>query len=431
MWVLAGVVFGALLDSPSAQACSCRPAEIAERLARASSVFVGRVISLESTTRASADHLGDERLVFVAFQIRASWKGPIAHGAREGEGDTLHRVATSADSGVCGATFHPDVTYLVFAGNAADGTEYTSLCSGNEPLTEAAAIELGSLGPPAWGEVDRAATQAETLTALQQRIRSEDAATRLDAVFACRALGPAAAVLGDDLIAALDDPDARVRDQVRWAVGDLPDVATRALPIAFRQLDRLPLDQNDEPWPLLHAIEGARSAAIPGLVDRWQQGTPGRRTWMVLALSELGEEARREHRWLTSASGGRETSTPTLAELRALFRGSDEAARVTALLDLPKFDEASIPALLEALELSDNLARSVAAAAFRELALDWNTSDADRLEIEDATRQRIVRALEPLAESSDAFLAERAADAIRIFGLPRPPIYRFGGGIGG
>src|SRR5688572_27739183 len=119
--VLALIVAGLLtLWSSPAHACSCGTAGVCDAAWTAGAVFVGHVVSMESSPTGG-------RIVQLA----------VLEGFR-GFRLTQVAIATSASEGSCGYPFQIGESYLVYTDQSPDsGTLSASLCSRTRPLASA------------------------------------------------------------------------------------------------------------------------------------------------------------------------------------------------------------------------------------------------------------------------------------------------------
>src|SRR5689334_19206597 len=136
-----------LLDAVStgpASACSCAESSLTERLAHASAVFTGQVISLRQNprTRGSSLRLG-KGLVRLPGVTSVKYRFRVLRSWKNAQGKTVE-VWSTTEGSMCGYSFEPSQQYLVFALRGRDGRLWTGLCAGNE-LAVSARARLDSL----------------------------------------------------------------------------------------------------------------------------------------------------------------------------------------------------------------------------------------------------------------------------------------------
>ncbi|MFY9586360.1 MAG: hypothetical protein WAT66_02775, partial [Actinomycetota bacterium] len=106
----ASILVMLLVPAPAAHACSCTDATVAEHVANATAVFVGRAEDSKDAP---------EGLV-TRFRVTTAYKGPIVRRTD---------VTTPSDEAACGVPFVEGRSYAVFARDQS-GTLITSLCAG-------------------------------------------------------------------------------------------------------------------------------------------------------------------------------------------------------------------------------------------------------------------------------------------------------------
>ena len=132
------IAVGLVVAPGQIHACSCAPLEPpTESLAKATSVFAGRVVSI--TERGGDD--GDYPVV-IEFDVSSVWKGA--------DHQTMY-LRTSSGVSTCGYRFVPGLEYLVYS---PDGLRVSS-CSRSRLLVGASEdlVELGEGRTPALGVV--------------------------------------------------------------------------------------------------------------------------------------------------------------------------------------------------------------------------------------------------------------------------------------
>lgn len=127
-WLLAALMFGALLHAAPAAACSCADAgSPCQLMTTRTPIFVGKVLEQVPTgggsPRARATH---------AFRVSVS----EGLSGRVAAGSTI-TVTTASDSGSCGYGFHVGEEYLIYAYEE-DGSLWVDQCSRTETLANSA-----------------------------------------------------------------------------------------------------------------------------------------------------------------------------------------------------------------------------------------------------------------------------------------------------
>ncbi len=117
-----------ILNTNSAQACSCLPTTPKQSLEGSSAVFSGRVIDVveQTSDRAESSNSLDSGFK-VTFEVSKVWKG---------KNERRVAVMTSDSSASCGYSFEEGKEYLVYASNQ-EAKLQTGLCSGTKLLSEA------------------------------------------------------------------------------------------------------------------------------------------------------------------------------------------------------------------------------------------------------------------------------------------------------
>ena len=132
------IALGLLAVPGQVHACSCAPLEpLTESLAKSTSVFAGRVVSIAESQRDDREYP-----VVVGFDVGSVWKGP--------EHQTMF-LRTSWSVSTCGYRFVSGLEYLVYS---PDGSRVSS-CSRTRLLAGASEdlVELGEGRTPAPGVV--------------------------------------------------------------------------------------------------------------------------------------------------------------------------------------------------------------------------------------------------------------------------------------
>ncbi len=114
-----------LVARPSAHACKCMLPEVEPAREDASTLFEGRVLSIDTIAGASDATNGEKK---VTLAIVRTWKGL----------DTVEKVDvyTNGSTAACGYPFAKDTSYLVYTRNH-DGRETVSLCGRTRPIADA------------------------------------------------------------------------------------------------------------------------------------------------------------------------------------------------------------------------------------------------------------------------------------------------------
>jgi hypothetical protein len=127
-WLLP-ILFFAALSAPCF-ACSCRRIRSECQLLDSDTIFVGKVIATSATQHFSGDQSWPG--YSMRFTVEESLRGTLGKEVT---------VETGSGGGDCGTPLDPGTRLLIFAAKSEDGKLWTGLCSGNQLLTDASAID--------------------------------------------------------------------------------------------------------------------------------------------------------------------------------------------------------------------------------------------------------------------------------------------------
>lgn len=144
---VAAVVALATVPPALAAACDCSNISGDEATAAADLVFTGAAVD----QRAGANGADAVQFLFAVEEVR---KGPTLASAV---------VSTSRDGASCGAGFAVNTRWLVYAERGANGSYSTTLCAGNELLSDSADLPSGAAE---WPDQAEQAAQGDANPAL-------------------------------------------------------------------------------------------------------------------------------------------------------------------------------------------------------------------------------------------------------------------------
>jgi HEAT repeat protein len=266
-------------------------------------------------------------------------KSAVAWGADLKKPDPALRRAGAYALGKCGLDAGGFVPQL--AGLLADD---------DASVREAAAFAIGDIGVPA-------GLQAQT--ELERVLARDDAPTvRRAAAYALGKLGERASSSTPALRKALDDSDARVRQNAAWALGHFNEESIREITPRLAQLlhDKQPLVRRDTAAALARG-NAASAAAVPELVAALRDENSAVRQYAAMALGNIGPDAE-----------------PAVPELARIVREQSHDREVwrESVFALPKIGGKglieAIPAMRNALRDPDPLTREVICGTFIKVA---------------------------------------------------------------
>lgn len=197
---------------------------------------------------------------------------------------------------------------------------------------------------PALEPPDRAAIDHRVAEALK-RFKEGDLETRLNALSRLAVFAPLAAPAIPDLIAALDDPEPKIRSHAAYLLGSIGPAAKEAVPALIRLLrnPREPLHSKTRTYVFdcaataLVQIVPDRLAILPELMTCLRKNPDRYRNGFVSAIGRIGAAA-----------------IPAIIDL---LKDKDRNIRLAAVETLGRFNSearSAIPALIEALRSDDD-----------------------------------------------------------------------------
>ena len=128
--LLSGVfVMLVVLSFPrSASACSCIETSVADALAGADVVFIGRVVNIRLGNPREPGVTSTADPVLIALDVSGYWKGPVSR---------VMTITTPRSEMSCGFSFQRGLVYLVYAQKEGSAL-VTGLCSRTSSATKAA-----------------------------------------------------------------------------------------------------------------------------------------------------------------------------------------------------------------------------------------------------------------------------------------------------
>jgi len=126
--LLITVLLAALFTPETAAACSCVEVSAEDAFASHAAVFEGRVVEV----RGAADPAG---ATVAVLEVVQGWKGMELERVE---------VSTPASSSMCGISFEPETSWLIYADRAGDAFT-TDLCQRTRPI-ESADEDIAFLG---------------------------------------------------------------------------------------------------------------------------------------------------------------------------------------------------------------------------------------------------------------------------------------------
>ncbi len=282
-------------------------------------------------------------------------------------------------------------------------------------------------------------SMAADLANFRQGLASRDPAVRARAVERVGRMGPLAAPVVPDLIAALRDPQPEVRSKAARALGQIGPAARGASVALIRALGDKEASVRDEATTAMEQIgppskEEARAwvarlvpgkADVPALARALKSGAVGIRYYGALGLAMAGPEAR--------------DALPALLEAGDDPDRDVQQAAVQSLSKLGRPAASDVPALRHALKAQNPPVRAYAAQSLGQLGADGKPALADLMAVlHDRSAPVRARALEALSgvggeprdmipaciaalKDSAAEVREQAAQALTKIGADAVP----------
>jgi len=238
------------------------------------------------------------------------------------------------------------------------------------PGRGAAALLVSWLGVGAWGQEEAQAEQ-ERVAELLAQLDSQVAVSRAQAA---QALGEAkVAVAIPKLIEMLDDPDEDAQWKATVALAAIGKPSVPAL------IEALNLEKERPRWKAEAALKMIGADALDGLVEALEDRRVRVRQSAAYLLGEIGDakaidplaaalaDKDEDTRWKAATSLTKFATRATLAVLRQLKAQSVEARRCAAWVFQQVKDTEAIPALVAALNDSDEQVRWKAAIALQKI----------------------------------------------------------------